>query len=249
MTANDRRIAALNLGQVETCNLAEALAVDFSVLLRAVVPDHADLLAADVDTIASLGISARMSGMGQILLNRLGQQAIETLGRHASDTVRGWACFAIGAQIMPLAERLAAIRPFADDWHFGVREWAWLAVRPAVADQIEEAIALLSDWTADPSERIRRFASEATRPRGVWCKHIAALKVDPEPGRRLLDPLRSDPSPYVQNSVGNWLNDAAKSSPDWVRDLIAKWLDGAPAPETKRIARRALRSINKTHHP
>lgn len=245
MIVPDDRLAALNAGHMETANLAEVLAVDYSLLLRLVLPDHAACLAADIDDFAGFGVSARMTAMGRLLLGRLGPSAIAKLGQHRSDTVRGWACFIIGAQTMPLAERLAAIRNFADDHHFGVREWAWLAVRPAISDDLEDAFTFLSDWTVDPSERIRRFASEATRPRGVWCKHIVALKADPEPGRVLLDPLRADTSPYVQDSVGNWLNDAAKSRPDWVRDLIAEWLHISPEPGTRRIARRAIRSIDK----
>jgi 3-methyladenine DNA glycosylase AlkC len=249
MIEPDGRLDALNAGQRETATLAEVLAVDFSVLLRSSLPEHASLLETDIEGIVGLGISARMAGMGKLLLDRLGPAAIEILGRHSSDTVRGWACFAIGAQAIPLAEQLAAIRAFADDHHFGVREWAWLAVRPAIAGHLEDAFGILSGWTCDPSERIRRFVSEATRPRGVWCKHIAALKTDPEPGRVLLDPLRADTSPYVQDSVGNWLNDAAKSRPDWVCSLIAEWLDESPRPETRRIARRALRSVDKTRAP
>ncbi len=242
---NDReaRLAAQNAGHMETSNLAELLKIDFASLLRATLPVHADHLGAEVDAFSKLGISARMSAMGSLLLQTLTTDEIDALGRHRSDTVRGWACFVIGTQPMTLAAHLDAIRPFADDPHFGVREWAWLAVRPAIAGQLEEAIEILTGWTHSPSERIRRFASEATRPRGVWCKHLTALKTNPEPGRALLSPLRADGSVYVQDSVGNWLNDAAKSRPDWVRTLIAEWLDEAPPPQTRRIARRALRSL------
>ncbi|KMO44057.1 DNA alkylation repair protein [Methylobacterium tarhaniae] len=241
----DKRRAAIDAGLIGTCNLAEILAVDFGSLLRHVVPADTGLDDGDVLRLGALGISARMTAVGQILLERLGPQAIGPLGRHPSDTVRGWACFMIGAQDKPLSDQLAAIRRFADDEHFGVREWAWLAVRPAIAARIHEAITLLAKWTADPSDRVRRFASEATRPRGVWCSHIASLKSDPSSGRRVLEPLRADPSAYVQDSVGNWLNDAAKSRPTWVRGLVAEWCEGDPLPATRRIARRALRSIDK----
>lgn len=246
--ANEReeRRAAIDGGAIETHNLAEVMAIDFGTLLRHVVPADAGLDNVDLMRLADLGISARMAAAGTFLLERLGPPAVGSLGRHPSDTVRGWACFMVGAQTMSLSDRLTAIRPFADDPHFGVREWAWLAVRSDIAAHVEEAITLLSDWTSDPSDRVRRFASEATRPRGVWCAHIAFLKVDPSPGRRLLEPLRADPSAYVQDSVGNWLNDAAKSRPDWVRGVVDEWCEEDPLPATRRIARRALRSIDKS---
>jgi 3-methyladenine DNA glycosylase AlkC len=235
----------LNRGLLATTTLAEVLGVDFVQLFRSVFPDADGDLGERVEAIARLGIAARMAAMGALLNQWLGSPAKTELQRHPSDTVRGWACFMIGDQDGPLLQKLAAIRPLADDPHFGVREWAWLAVRPSIADDVESALALLADWTGDSSERIRRFASEATRPRGVWCKHIPALKTHPESGRNLLDPLRSDPSIYVQDSVANWLNDAAKTRPDWVRLLVADWLHGVPSSETRRIARRALRSIDR----
>ena len=143
--------------------------------------------------------------------------------------MRGWACFLVGAlPDVSLQARLDRIRPLADDAHFGVREWAWLAVRPRLADDLQASVQALRPWTQDRSERVRRFASESLRPRGVWCAHIAALKSDPAIALPLLEPLRADPAAYVQDSVANWLNDASKDQPAWVRAVCARWLAGQP---------------------
>ena len=237
------RLAQLNAGAPAT-TLTECLAVDFAALMRAAAPQAGREAIARMQAQAALGISKRMALAAELLVEALGADCDAQLAAHASDTVRGWACFVIGAlPNLPLRTRLERIRPLADDSHFGVREWAWLAVRPRVAADLPAAIQALRPWTQDPSERVRRFASECLRPRGVWCAHIAALKADPAMALPLLEPLRADPSVYVQDSVANWLNDAAKDQPAWVREVCARWLTGKPAAATERICQRALRSI------
>ncbi len=238
------RIARLNAGEIEAATLAECLAVDFAALMASVLPEIGNDAVSTMKEAATTGISRRMPLAARLIRDRFGLESGERLAGHSSDTARGWASFIVGtAEPMALDVRLGMIRRFADDRHFGVREWSWMAVRPHLAVEPEKAIALLSCWTSDPSELIRRFASEAMRPRGVWCAHLPTLKQKPELALPVLEPLRSDPSRYVQDSVGNWLNDAGKDRPDWTRAVCERWLAESPSPETKRICQRALRSI------
>ena len=235
---------ALSRGQMQSATLAECMALDQAMLVRTVFPGLSASALKAVDTACALGVLKRMACIGAVLLDELGTDGIAQCQSHTADTVRGWACFMIGAQpALDLQARLTSIRPLADDAHFGVREWTWMAVRPHLAQELAESIAHLAPWTAESSERLRRFASEALRPRGVWCAHIAALKREPAQALPILSPLRADPSAYVQDSVANWLNDAAKDQPVFVRDLCTQWLQGASTDATRRICQRAQRNL------
>lgn len=226
------RLAALNAG-AEATNLTECLAVDFNQLLKAAFPK----VRGAID--AQAGIVQRMAQVGALL-----QPHWREAAAHRSDTVRGWAAFAIAARAgLSFAEQLSDIRPLAADPHFGVREWAWLALRPQLVSELPEGLRLVEPWTHEPDANLRRFASEFTRPRGVWCAHLNELKQEPERGLPILEPLRADDSRYVQDSVANWLNDAGKTQPAWVRELCAKWLRGKPPESTKRICQRAQRNL------
>jgi len=144
---------------------------------------------------------------------------------------------------LALPDKLASTRRFAADPHFGVREIAWMAVRDEIAGAVDEAVALLEPWARHADANLRRFASEATRPRGVWCAQIEALKAEPWRALPLLEPLKADASRYVQNSVANWLNDASKTQPEWVDEICERWSRESRANETAYIVRRARRSL------
>lgn len=244
---------ALNAGQVPTVNLSEFLALDLPRLAQAVaqhigLDPRAERLA---DALAMLGAFKPMKrhmhvarALYELTALRADRDAVATrLACHTSDVARCWATHWVMFSAQPLPGRLAAVRRFAADPHFGVREMAWMAVRDEVAGALDEALQLLAPWVRDADENIRRFASELTRPRGVWCAQIEALKAEPWRGLPLLVPLRADPSRYVQNSVANWLNDASKTQPQWVDEVCERWLAESPTPQTAYIVRRARRSL------
>jgi len=238
-----QRRAELNAGAT-TKNLMEQLSIDFALLMQTVLPQASPATVTAMRAAANNGIIKRMNVAGELLYAQLGAKSFELLHDHPSDTVRAWSAYVLAKlPHLNLAQRLERVRLLADDCHFAVREYAWLALRPLMVAELEHAIALLEPWTDEPSPNLRRFASESLRPRGVWCKHINALKQRPEMGLPLLKPLRADESTYVQDSVANWLNDASKTQADWVRLLCQDWLSSTSNPATERICRRALRSI------
>lgn len=237
-------LALLNAGTASTATLAEGLAIDFAALLEAAVPTMPTESVAIVREMAGAGVTRRMEAVGELLLRHLTLDGLPAVAEHASDTVRGWACYVVGrAPKLKLKARLDLIRPLADDRHFGVREWAWMAVRPHLASNVGHAIKALEPWAKAKSPNVRRFAVESTRPRGVWCAHIEPLKQNPELALPLLEPLKDDPAKYVQDSVSNWLNDASKSQSAWVKALCKRWESESDADATARICQRALRSV------
>jgi 3-methyladenine DNA glycosylase AlkC len=219
----------------------EQIALDMGALLANEFPQARDR----AEELRNHGLVLKMRTAGQILLEEIGLDgALEVVGR-SSDSVRGWGAMAVGATPgLALVRRLELIRPFADDPHFAVREWAWLSLRVHVTADLSSAIGHLYDWTQEDSPWLRRFPVEVTRPRGVWSSHIARLKAQPELGEPLLEPLRADDARYVQDSVANWINDASRTAPTWALALCQRWLD-SPAPATERICRRALRTLER----
>jgi 3-methyladenine DNA glycosylase AlkC len=235
-------LAALNAGTLESASLSEGLAIDFAALMAAIAPQLAT--AAQEQLLPTDPFTKRLRIAGELLCAEFGMRGYKRFARHTSDTVRGWAAYHLSAAPrLTLAKRIEHVRLLADDSHFGVRETAWLALRPHLLVDLDGALASLTPWTLAASENLRRFAVESLRPRGVWCAHLEAFKQEPELGLPLLEPLKSDPSRYVQNSVANWLNDAGKTQPQWVIALCKRWQKESKSPETTYICQRALRNL------
>jgi 3-methyladenine DNA glycosylase AlkC len=245
----------LNAGEIETANLVEWLAVDQRLLLQNLLKQldrnqYYESIISDIEALKKQTVNTVNEAIGVGLLRSTQTnkdfELFRRLSNHTSDCVRCWAAYIIAFDDnLSITEKLVQIQPFAADSHFGVREISWLATRQAIADNLTESLFILSKWTLNEDENIRRFASEATRPRGVWCAHIDLLKQNPELALSILEPLKSDVSKYVQNSVANWLNDASKTKPEFVVELCKKWKKESNSKETVYIISRALRTIEK----
>ncbi|MFO0913083.1 MAG: hypothetical protein U0795_09005 [Pirellulales bacterium] len=244
----------LDQGLIETVNLCEWLVVDQARLAQQLFTTHGwdDSLPALRTNLAALKAPTapkRLEAISRTLLEGLParecQRAVGILSSHRSDVARSWAAYLIGwNERLDLATKFKRIGPLAADSNMGVRETAWMALRPSLAAELTRGLQLLTPWPLKSDPNLRRFASELTRPRGVWCRHLVELKDDPQQALHLLEPLHADSSKYVRDSVANWLNDASKSQPQWVRSVCQRWARQSPTPATEYIVRRALRTIN-----
>lgn len=242
----------LNRGTLESVNLTEWLAVDHVELLENVLsgyPYFLEFVKKEIRILCMPSVRTLVVEIGRALLlathgNR-DQELFNYLATHLSDSVRCWATYMVGLDTtLDIQGKFIAIRSFAADRHFGVRELAWMAMRNDIDENLSESIKILEEWTVCKDENIRRFTTEATRPRGVWCKHITLLKENPGIALSLLESLKADPSAYVQLSIGNWLNDAGKSQPEWVINLCNSWTHNNTNEYTLRIVKRATRNIS-----
>jgi 3-methyladenine DNA glycosylase AlkC len=242
-------LAELAAGRIETVNLMEWLAADMAALARKLAAETSEPLASRLRwaarEMAGAGVTDRLRLAGQALTEGAwGTSAFTRFAEHESDLVRQWACYAVNDSSLSLSidERLRMTLPFAADRNMSVRETAWMAFRPHLAEQFDKALPLLEVRARDPNENIRRFAVEVTRPRSVWGAHLPVLKRNPSRAAQLLDAVKVDPSRYVKLAVGNWLNDASKTRPDWVLGLCHEW-DRIDSPHTRFMTKRGLRTL------
>jgi 3-methyladenine DNA glycosylase AlkC len=245
----------LNTGSIETANLVEWLAVDQKKVLENLLKsidkvNYLKPILLKIQGLKKQTVNTINEAIGSGILeqsqNNNDREILKIVSSHPSDVVRCWATYCIGKnEQLSIIQKLKLIQLFSADSHFGVREICWLALRSSIAINLLQSIECLTKWASHKNENIRRFASEATRPRGVWCEHIEILKQNPALGLPILEQLKSDTSKYVQNSVANWLNDASKTQPNFVTNLCKKWQKESTTKETAYIIKQALRTINK----
>lgn len=121
------------------------------------------------------------------------------------------------------------------------------AIRFFLLERQEETLEVLTAWTKDENEHVRRLVSEGTRPRLPWAMRLPAFIENPAPVLVLLETLKDDPSEYVRRSVANNLNDIAKDHPDRVAEIAKHWLSGA-SKNRQKLVQHACRTLIKQGH-
>ncbi len=247
----------LNVGKIETVNLTEWLAIDHLKLIQTnfaeigISKENIKLISDKIKMQKKPSTMNTIKLVGSTIYELYSDKKeldpiFDKLSSHLADSIRCYAPYLKSLNPnLSISEKLNQSKKLITDNHFGVREVVWMALRPEIEEDLEKSIEILSGWTKSKNENIRRFTTESTRPRGVWCKHIERLKENPEIALPILEHLKADNSKYVQDSVGNWLNDASKSKPNFVIDLCEKWRKESPVKETEKIIKRARRTIDK----
>lgn len=121
------------------------------------------------------------------------------------------------------------------------------AVRPFIIKYGSQMIQQMEKWSLHESHKVRRLASEGSRPRLPWAMALPELKKNPEAILPLLENLKNDPSEYVRRSVANNLNDIAKDHPHIVLAIAQKWKGHSK--ETDAIIKHGSRTLLKQGHP
>lgn len=231
-------------GGAPSVNHMEEMALDMGKLMETQFP----ALAGEASRLGAVRFLDRMRAGAAVLVEHFGTAAPELARASSSDTVRGWGAFATALVTYDVGPRIQLLLPFAADTHFAVREWAWLALRDLAVAHPLVVMQHLQPVAEDDDLLLRRFAVEALRPRGVWSRHIALFKEEPEHATALLDDVAPTASRYAQDSVANWVNDVSRDHPEWATSTVGRWShDHGPA--VKRLAQRALRSLHPPPAP
>jgi 3-methyladenine DNA glycosylase AlkC len=240
-TVDPAFLYALEQGVVESRTHIEQMSMSSTTLLRRAFPG----IVFDDELISRTAFVQRLRIVGSMLASEIGPEIQRMDSCWVSDTVRGWLAMAVAADLTrSLEEILPLLRPYARDHHFAVREWAWLAARPRVVAEPLRSLAILEPLARSADANERRFVLELTRPRSVWGAHVRLFKQTPEVAQPVLTLLRCDESPYVRTALGNWINDASRTRPDWVRALTANWARDCDCAGTMAVVRQGRRSLN-----
>ncbi len=120
------------------------------------------------------------------------------------------------------------------------------AVRPFLLKYTDRMMPQMQLWSLHENYKVRRFASEGSRPRLPWGLAIPALKKDPTQVLAVLENLKNDASEWVRKSVANNLNDISKDHPEIMMAIARKW--HGTSKETDAIIKHASRTLLKSGH-
>jgi len=121
------------------------------------------------------------------------------------------------------------------------------AVRPFMVKYPEQMLAQMTRWAQHPNYKVRRLASEGSRPRLPWAMALPLLKKDPTPVLPLLHLLMEDESAWVRKSVANHLNDISKDNPNVFLAFVKEWK--GQSKDIDALIKHASRTLLKQAHP
>jgi 3-methyladenine DNA glycosylase AlkC len=150
--------------------------------------------------------------------------------------------YGLGDRDLSLAALMAITKVFTSEW----------AVRPFLIKHPAATLQFLLRCASDRDEKVRRWASEGSRPRLPWGERLQDFVRDPSPTFPILEKLKFDESLFVRKSVANHLNDIGKDHPTVVIQILKRWQREAGAADLKKIEwiiHRALRTLIKQGHP
>lgn len=128
-------------------------------------------------------------------------------------------------------------------------EWA---VRPFIKLYPDITMTFLELCSQDKDVKVRRWASEGSRPRLPWGERLQDFIHDPLPTFPILETLKYDPELFVRKSVANHMNDIAKDHPNYVVNILNRWKSEAcddDLPKIEWTIKQSLRTLIKNGHP
>ncbi|MGV0759230.1 DNA alkylation repair protein [Tistrella mobilis] len=193
----------------------------------------------DLDDLALMARLGQVSGAIHAALDLPVERALDVLRDLAPRMGSGFATLILPDWVARFAsdDTDRALDALAFFTRFGSSEFG---IRPFIRRDPAHVLGVMTGWTADASEHVRRLASEGARPRLPWSFRLEAVVADPALTWPILDRLKTDPAIYVRRSVANHLNDVSKDHPDWLLDRLAGW--DRDHPHIAWIIRHGLRS-------
>jgi 3-methyladenine DNA glycosylase AlkC len=124
---------------------------------------------------------------------------------------------------------------------------AKFAVRPFIVRYGDRMMRQMIQWSFSPEAKVRRLASEGSRPRLPWAMALSDLKNDPSPALPILENLKNDKNEVVRRSVANHINDICKDNPEIAVRIAKKWFGSTTA--TDALVKHGVRTLLKAGHP
>jgi 3-methyladenine DNA glycosylase AlkC len=113
-------------------------------------------------------------------------------------------------------------------------------IRPFLVNAEDDTLKVLREWAHDDCFHVRRLASEGTRSRLPWGRHLKSFQQNPDLALSIIERLKMDESRYVQISVANNLADIIKDDSDYGLRVAEKWAATAH-PVTVKIVSHSVR--------